>query len=302
MELKWCLKRDNSVIAVATESWCFLKPIIIAGNGPSLRNIDYARMPQVFDVYRCNQFYFEDQYFLGKKIKGVFCNHFILKDFFFTIYQLKEKEEYEIDAIYSFLSSFDNHKKSLEYFSNLSFYYPLVKDIHQFLKMQKEYYEWILYKSFYENKFLNMGIYMILTAISQGYKQIYLTGIDPHHPNSYAFDMQNKSNLFEKVPSFQQKENFANPLHCNHFNLRILKMIAKQQNIQIFCLSKNNPFNSIIPMAPLTNSNFYPQEKPKGFINDLCLTPKDAKIHSLLENKKPTILQKLKSKILPKLF
>ena len=41
----------------------FKKPIVIAGNGPSLAQIDYSLLPQDYDVFRCNQFYFEDKYF-----------------------------------------------------------------------------------------------------------------------------------------------------------------------------------------------------------------------------------------------
>ncbi|EJB0361689.1 alpha-2,3 sialyltransferase, partial [Campylobacter jejuni] len=51
-----------------------MKKVIIAGNGPSLKKIDYSRLPNDFDVFRCNQFYFEDKYYLGKKCKAVFYN------------------------------------------------------------------------------------------------------------------------------------------------------------------------------------------------------------------------------------
>ncbi|MDE5926745.1 MAG: alpha-2,3 sialyltransferase, partial [Helicobacter sp.] len=37
---------------------------IIAGGGPSLKQIDYSRLPKNFDVFRVNFFYFEEQYYL----------------------------------------------------------------------------------------------------------------------------------------------------------------------------------------------------------------------------------------------
>lgn len=49
-----------------------IKKAIIAGNAPSLKNIDYTLLPQDYDVFRCNQFYLEDKYYLGKKLKAVF--------------------------------------------------------------------------------------------------------------------------------------------------------------------------------------------------------------------------------------
>lgn len=41
-----------------------IKKAIIAGNAPSLKNIDYTLLPQDYDVFRCNQFYLEDKYSL----------------------------------------------------------------------------------------------------------------------------------------------------------------------------------------------------------------------------------------------
>lgn len=48
------------------------KAVIVAGNGESLSQIDYRLLPKNYDVFRCNQFYFEERYFLGNKIKAVF--------------------------------------------------------------------------------------------------------------------------------------------------------------------------------------------------------------------------------------
>lgn len=31
--------------------------LVVAGNGPSLKNIDLNSLPSNFDVFRCNQFY-----------------------------------------------------------------------------------------------------------------------------------------------------------------------------------------------------------------------------------------------------
>ncbi|WP_104696796.1 MULTISPECIES: alpha-2,3-sialyltransferase [unclassified Helicobacter] len=74
--------------------------IIVAGNGPSLAKIDYARLPRGFDVFRCNQFYFEDKYFLGKKIKGAFFNPQVLKEQYFTLKCLRDRKEYEVEDVY----------------------------------------------------------------------------------------------------------------------------------------------------------------------------------------------------------
>ena len=45
------------------------KKCVVSGNAPSLKEIDYKRLPFAYDLFRCNQFYLEDKYYLGNKIK-----------------------------------------------------------------------------------------------------------------------------------------------------------------------------------------------------------------------------------------
>lgn len=58
--------------------------VIVVGNGPSLKEIDYSKLPKDFDVFRTNTFFMEDKYYLGKKAKmvviweGIFLKLFIL--------------------------------------------------------------------------------------------------------------------------------------------------------------------------------------------------------------------------------
>ncbi|EAJ6613117.1 alpha-2,3 sialyltransferase, partial [Campylobacter jejuni] len=76
-----------------------MKKVIIAGNGPSLKEIDYSRLPNDFDVFRCNQFYFEDKYYLGKKCKAVFYNPSLFFEQYYTLKHLIQNQEYETELI-----------------------------------------------------------------------------------------------------------------------------------------------------------------------------------------------------------
>lgn len=49
------------------------KSVLVLGNGPSLRNLNYAALPIDVDIFRVNQFYFEDFYFAGKEVDLVSC-------------------------------------------------------------------------------------------------------------------------------------------------------------------------------------------------------------------------------------
>ncbi|HED6100973.1 TPA: alpha-2,3-sialyltransferase, partial [Campylobacter jejuni] len=97
-----------------------MQNIIIAGNGPSLKNINYKRLPREYDVFRCNQFYFEDKYYLGKKIKAVFFNPGVFLQQYHTAKQLILKNEYEIKNIFcsTFNLSFIESNDFLHQFYN----------------------------------------------------------------------------------------------------------------------------------------------------------------------------------------
>ena len=150
---------------------------MIAGNGPSLKNIDYTRLPKDFDVFRCNQFYFEDKYFLGKKIKGAFFNPSVLKEQYFTAQHLRDTNQYEIEDIYcSILGSFSEIDARV--MKELDYFFPSVKKISSYLETLPMLHQALKYQLFYYGKWPTSGIMMILVAIAQGYKEIYLTGID----------------------------------------------------------------------------------------------------------------------------
>ena len=153
-----------------------MKPIIIAGNGPSLAQIDYSRLPQDFDVFRCNQFYFEDKYFLGKKIKGVFFNSNIIKEQIFTLLQIETNDEYDIDRIYC-RPRLDNGEIRIDD-KKISEVFPFVLNTYDFLIKQNDYSKLEFSYRYFYDQYPTMGIVMLYTAIAQGYKEIYLTGID----------------------------------------------------------------------------------------------------------------------------
>ncbi|EAJ4910618.1 alpha-2,3-sialyltransferase, partial [Campylobacter jejuni] len=154
-----------------------MQNIIIAGNGPSLKNINYKRLPREYDVFRCNQFYFEDKYYLGKKIKAVFFNPGVFLQQYHTAKQLILKNEYEIKNIFcsTFNLPFIESNDFLHQFYN---FFPDAKLGYEVIENLKEFYAYIKYNEIYFNKRITSGVYMCAIAIALGYKTIYLCGID----------------------------------------------------------------------------------------------------------------------------
>ncbi|WP_104747437.1 alpha-2,3-sialyltransferase, partial [Helicobacter pametensis] len=219
-----------------------MKPIIIAGNGPSLAQIDYSRLPKDFDVFRCNQFYFEDRYFLGKKIKGVFFNPEIFKEQCFTLRHLKERGEYEVEDVYC-ARAFDDR------YYEMDFFFPFVKNTFEALQSLPDFLELDRFYRCYYRKWPTAGIVMLYTALAQGYKEIYLVGIDFYESGQtdYAFEIKNK-NIGKIIPNFN-KEEISQP-HTKEVDLSFIQLAQKMDGITLYSLSPSSPMSKFIPLAP----------------------------------------------------
>lgn len=249
-----------------------MKPIVIAGNGPSLAQIDYSRLPQDFDVFRCNQFYFEDKYFLGKNIKGVFFNYFIFKEQFFTLHYLKEKNEYEVEDVYCMNEDIENFLIDDQ---NFNFIFPSVKNCHDFLKHLPTFNKLDKFYRFYFHKSPTAGIIMLYTAIAQGYREIYLVGIDFYRGGGidYAFKIENKGNLVQKIPNFKETS-FKSFYHYEDLDIQFIQLALSIPEIKIYAISPDSALCEFLPLAQIQNKNqFKIEDKPNGYICDLMQPP-----------------------------
>lgn len=176
--------------------------VIIAGNGPSLKEIDYLKLPDDFDVFRCNQFYFEDKYYLGKKCKAVFYNPSLFFEQYYTLKHLIANQEYETELI--ICSNFNQaHLESENFRKSFYDYFPDAYLGCDFFKQLKEFDAYFKFHEIYLNQRITSGIYMCAVAIALGYKEIYLTGIDFYqNGSSYAFDTK-QENLLKLAPNFK---------------------------------------------------------------------------------------------------
>ncbi|WP_051420563.1 alpha-2,3-sialyltransferase [Helicobacter pametensis] len=254
-----------------------MKPIIIAGNGPSLAQIDYSRLPKDFDVFRCNQFYFEDRYFLGKKIKGVFFNPLVLKDQYFTLHHLKKRGEYEVEDVYCniMMGKWDREwgngsSKNLE--SELKYDYPSVKSTYPYLEKMKEFDALLKFYALYYNLRFTSGIMMLITALAQGYKQIYLTGLDFYEGERYAFEIKGDKRINQRIPAFNQ-EGFKDSVHTKNVDVEALKLALSLEGVEMLALSPDSPLCEIVPLAPKVGGEFEVLSKPEGYICDFVELP-----------------------------
>ncbi|HEB9350875.1 TPA: alpha-2,3 sialyltransferase [Campylobacter coli] len=244
---------------------------LVCGNGPSLQNIDYKKLPINYDVFRCNQFYFEDKYFTGKDIKYAFFNPFVFFEQYYTAKQLIQKNEYTINNL--ICSSFGlPYIDGVNFISNFELYFSDAFLGHKIIKKLKDFFAFIIYNEVHKKQRITSGVYMCATAVALGYKNIYVCGIDFYQDmnNLYAFD-NNKKNLLNICTDFKnEKFKFIN--HSMEYDLQALNFLIKTYNINIYSLNSNNYFN----LAPDVGNDFVLNSKPKKYINDILLPTKYA--------------------------
>lgn len=248
-----------------------MKNAIIAGNAPSLTQIDYNRLPLQFDVFRCNQFYFEDKYYLGKHIKAVFFAPHVFFEQYYTLKELEAKDEYSYDEIFCSKNEVTTNNINFKEIFSIS-NTPFIVDISDF-------YEFISYHNFYKNSVITTGVYMCAIAIAMGYRQIFVAGIDFYKKmgggskQDYAFNTKT-DNLLKLVSSFSSGKHFC--LHNKQIDLEALIFLQKKYNVKIYSLCQNSTFSKHFELAPITHNKFIIENKPQNFIKDIMIPPKVA--------------------------
>ena len=238
-----------------------MKPIVIAGNGPSLKDIDYTRLPKEFDIFRCNQFFFEDKYYLGKEVTGYFFGIQTIESLYATSVFLQEREEYFFQDRY-----FSSVELDKSYFSTVISAFDTCMQYPKIAHFIADYgVVYCLYPT--------AGILMILTAISLGYTDIYVTGIDFYKGKElYAFSIENATVLNSSVMDLDKPYSFQRN-HTEEMEYKYIELIKSIPGINVYAISPNSTLSELFTLAPVQNDNPYvPIQKPENHIKDIILS------------------------------
>ena len=270
--------------------------LLLCGNGASMRDIAYDLLPNDIDIYRVNQFYNEDTYFVGKAIKKLFVAYTFKVDVkLYTLYHLRNKKEYDIERIVIGASRppdsslIDDDK---EICLDLWRYNPYCEIFYDYLKLYPKLQEFSYFKQDCEQIMPTSGLNALVVALAEKYENIYIAGIDFYsldadisgdgfyNPNYFFPIGSNNLTLFG---GFAQKANIDNPreYHNKFIEKEFLEMIkieAKNQGTNIYSITPTSPINELLPKAPqLTNqicfdiSKITPKEE--DYINDFIMPP-----------------------------
>lgn len=246
--------------------------VVIAGNGPSLTAIDYRRLPEQFDVFRCNQFYFEDAHYLGQNVKAVFFNSSVFFEQFYTAMLLSERNEYRFEKI--ILSDYGNPLVTRDTPTVEAVLPQITNGYKAYLSKLEAFDNYLRFNELYRSQRPTAGVYMVAVAAAMGYKDIYLAGIDFYRgdKSQYAFDHQ-KDNIVSLVPNFKEDQSHAE-VHGENFELDALQFLMNHYGLRLFTVCPESPAADTFPLAPVqSEGHFEVKKKAPGAIKDIQLPP-----------------------------
>lgn len=274
-------------------------PALIAGNAPSLAQIDYVRLPLKYDTFRCNQFYFEEKYFVGKDVKvACFADQALFAQIY-TALLLNAKDEYKIQSVFlnnkrDFGGESAEFEKNMQVLLNSLTQECFINRVYDGVHSQNiaEFLEWLILNQLYFYKHPTTGILLCAIAVALGHKEIYIAGIDFYRgKRAYAFNLSSQNLLkFDKymanfIANFKHTER-TEKYHSKDFDLECLEFLDKKYGAKFYSLCPQSPLSNYIPLAQVTNNNFVPQEKPKDFIADIAIPQKEAHIQFFMQDYK----------------
>ncbi|MBF7044905.1 alpha-2,3-sialyltransferase [Campylobacter volucris] len=245
------------------------KSVVITGNGCSLKNIDYTRLPQEYDVFRSNHFYAEDKYYIGKKIKMAL---FVVPYFFneyYTINKLISNKEYECEHIVCKMYNFQDRKEKI-FRDNFKYFFPAATNGYDnFFSKLKKLSDMIDFDFCYNGITTEMltGTYLIACAVACGYENIYIAGMDFLDDDYTYFD-----NLIAPAGVSFDREH---PMHDKNYDVKIIQFLQDEYNANIMSICPNSSINHIIKLAPIRDNkrNFIIENRMVDSIREQLIPP-----------------------------
>ncbi|MGL4367550.1 MAG: alpha-2,3-sialyltransferase [Brevinemataceae bacterium] len=249
--------------------------VVIAGCGPSVGQINYRRVPKEFDCFRMNQFAFEEKYFLGKNVTAYFkCPEFIKEAYLYCCLLERNKEYFFKDFYLTGNSSFIAPE-----------FQGVFSSVYDILNKNPLFQRHILFYEWFYTVWPTSGTMALLTAISLGYKEIYLVGIDFYQKSStYVYQESNHPVFDELRQQTFSFNNFSGSFFFNkgeeqqYHNIQMEKesiiLASSIPGIKIYSICDDTPLNELLPLAPEKDDHFEgAEEKSANALLDFVKSP-----------------------------
>jgi len=249
VHLKINLKNNNTVEYLKEMSE---RPLVIAGNGPSLTKINYKMIPNNSVVFRTNMFFLEDKYYLGKHIDAYFWSVY-REELHDTLDNIVTNKIYNIKSFFypMNLNNFNGKKERIS-----------INEKHTKL-FTPSYDHWAIMATKPEIARLLMsrplpttGLQMLAVAMILGYKEVYLVGIDFYQSTDirYAFDIPDS--IKKTIGDVHFKPGYEAGAHSFEYDLFFFNLLRElYPDVKLYSISEHSYISTLIPMAKESNSN-----------------------------------------------
>lgn len=240
------------------------RPVIIAGNGPSLTGIDRRRIPENPVILRINNFFFEERYFLGRRADIVYVAGpgSVLDAYIKTLLYVVETGQYDTGVYLG---------RANRISSITDKYFPLV-DANSCFTRNSIIHEFMSGIDNRPNTDPTSGMLALLSVISLGFRDIYLTGIDFYTgENMYSFRPGENHSRIVGISS--DSRGYNESFHNMDIDMEVLSLAKGIEGVSVKSLSPGSPIGNYIPAADIVRENpGKAGKKPDGYTRDFLLS------------------------------
>jgi alpha-2,3 sialyltransferase len=245
------------------------RAVLIAGNGPSLAQIDYQRLPRNIEVWRTNYFFREQKYYCGKTVNKYFIGNTIQTRYgsYFAMQVAASKKEYNMPSIEHYYFGMDV-ERSLEEEICPPFL-PLDIVLMQLVDANINLFEQVtairqLLLDRCSIGHPHTGTIMMIMAVMMGYEKLYVTGIDLDYERCcYPWDKH--AMQISQIIGIRT-------YHPHNLQFKYIELLSQIQGVNIYAVSPSSPISKYIELAPIINEypeGYTPPDKPAGFVNEI---------------------------------
>ena len=239
----------------------FADVVVIGGSGPSLARTEIERIPKEASIVRINNFFFEDCYYLGRKVDCVYfsADPRALRFYVATLHDLIDRGLYDVGGTAS-------HSKAA------SALFP--PDPFEFAKVVDGEVRAMIEAHRGGGSILpSSGVMAMLYAVRSGARRLLLSGIDFYEPDQkYAFPLPPR--LHSLLEPNLEPSGYDSKLHSADLDGAIVTLL-RQRGIEIELTSPAElPSRLGLGLAPMLNAGAHvaAPEPKREFVDDWVRT------------------------------
>jgi alpha-2,3 sialyltransferase len=224
-------------------------PLVLVCNGPSMKTVEYDRIPEDPLFFRLNWFFLEEDYYFGKRVDAYFWSVYneFLHD---SLHEIIQKGFYHLHTFFCPMLLVDqNRKERLEIDNTHHNYYRPRFDHWKIISLEPE-----LARLMMNRLRPTTGLQALITSLILGFREIHIIGMDFYQSpgDRYAynipFDLRNKMSSIHFSPGYEKRA------HSFHTDLNAWNMIIKCfPNSKIYSLSPQSYLARLTKVSPKRN-------------------------------------------------